>query len=157
MPMRTFTFNKLVRDKILQQMEEAGDVVKWHRLEDESFGQELIKKLEEELDELDEEFGKDRERDLGELADVAEVYETAWDIVDRDEHYDILADAMDELDKGLDVWEISPDELLAAKEAKNEKVGAFALRVYIETVTVSDDSPWLERYLASPDKYPEVA
>ena len=56
--MRTFVFNKLVRDKILKQMEEAGDVVKWHRLDDEAFGAELIKKLEEELDELDEEFGK---------------------------------------------------------------------------------------------------
>jgi predicted house-cleaning noncanonical NTP pyrophosphatase (MazG superfamily) len=137
-------------------MEDNGDKVVWRTLDDEEFAAELAKKLEEELDELDGEVGKDRERDLKELADLAEVYETAFEVLDQDEHYDLLESAMEELEKGLDMWEIDPDELLKAKEEKIEKFGAFKKRTYIEKVSVEEDNPWMQRYLKSPKKYPEV-
>ena len=154
--MRTFRFDKLVRDKIVPEMEAEGSTVKWRTLSDTEFAEELARKLEEELDELDEEVGKNRDRDLEELADVAEVYEIAFELLDQDEHYELLESAMEELEKGIDMWEIDPAELLAAKQAKIARMGAFKARHYVETVSVEDDSPWLERYLASPNKYPEV-
>lgn len=154
--MRTFRFDKLVRDKILSGMEEDGTIAVWRKLNDDEFAVEVAKKLEEELDELDENVGQNRDRDLKELADVAEVYELAYKILDHDEHYDILEAAMEELEKGIDMWEIDPDELLEAKAKKIDKFGAYKNRIYIEAVKVKEDNPWMQRYLASPDKYPEV-
>jgi len=154
--MRTFRFDKLVRDKIVDQMEAGGAKAVWRRLNDEEFEAAVIKKLEEELDELDEGVGQDRARDMGELADVAEVYETALKSVDQDEHYDILEIAMDEIDKGIDMWQITPDEFLAAKQAKLDKVGGFERRIFIDTVTLPDDDPWIKTYLNSPERYPEI-
>jgi len=154
--MRTFRFDKLVRDKILPEMEKEGSIAVWRKLSDDEFAAELAKKLEEELDELDEEVGQNRERDLKELADLAEIYEVAFEVLDQDEYYDILEAAMEELEKGLDMWEIDPDELLKAKAEKIEKFGVFKNRIYIETVQVKADNPWMQRYLKSPDKYPEV-
>ena len=154
--MRIFRFDKLVRDNIVPEMEDEGSVVKWRKLDNDEFAEELVRKLKEELDELDEEVGNDRERDIKELADVAEVYEIAWDILDRDENYEIFEAAMVELEKGIDMWEIDPQELLDAKEAKIERMGGFVNKIYIETVSVEDLNPWIKRYLESPDKYPEV-
>lgn len=133
-----------------------GTISVWRRLNDEEFTVELAKKLEEELDELDEEVGQNRERDLKELADVAEIYDIAFKVLDHEEYYDILESAMEELEKGIDMWEIEPDELLKAKAEKIEKYGAYNDRVYIETVKVVENNPWMQRYLESPDKYPEV-
>lgn len=93
---------------------------------------------------------------MGELIDVAEVYETAWDIADQDEYYDDFEAAMTELERGIDTWEISAEELLAVKAAKIVRAGGFKKRTYIETVTVANDSPRLELYLANPKKYPEL-
>jgi predicted house-cleaning noncanonical NTP pyrophosphatase (MazG superfamily) len=154
--MRTFRFDKLVRDKIAPMMEAEGSVVDCYTLSNEEFAVEVAKKLEEELDELDEEVGKSRGRDLKELADVAEIYGIAFDILDHDECYDVLESAMDELEKGINMWDIEPDELLEAKEAKIEQFGGFVNRIYIRTVSVEADNRWMERYLASPNKYPEV-
>jgi len=154
--MRTFRFDKLVRDKILPDMEKDGSIAVWRKLNDEEFAVELAKKLEEELDELDEEVGQNRERDLRELADVAEIYEVAFDVLDQDEQYDLLEAAMEELEKALDMWEIDPDELLKAKAEKIDKFGAFKNRIYIETVQVKENNPWVQRYLKNPEKYPEV-
>ena len=154
--MRTFRYDKLVRDKIVPEMETEGSRVVWRRLDDAEFATELAKKLEEELDELDEEVGQNRERDLKELADVAEVYEVAFEVLDQDEHYELLESAMEELVSGKDMWEIDPEELLAAKAAKIERMGAFTNRTYIETVSVDESNPWLKRYLESPEKYLEV-
>ncbi len=154
--MRTFRYDKLVRDKIVPDMEAEGSIVKWRVLNDDEYALEIAKKLEEELDELEQQVGKDRDRDLKELADVAEIYELAFEILDKDEHYDLLESAMQELEKGIDMWEIEPAELLAAKAAKIAKMGAFKKRHYIETVSVDESNPWMQRYLDSPDKYPEV-
>ena len=151
-----FRFDKLVRDKIAPQMEKDGCIVKWRVLDDEEFAAELAKKLEEELDELEGGVGKNRERDLKELADIAEVYELAFKLLDQDEYYDLLESAMEEIEKGLDMWEIDPAEILETKAAKIDEFGAFKNRTYIETVQISEDDPWIDHYLASPDKYPEV-
>lgn len=154
--MRTFRYNKLVRDKILDGMQAEGSKIVWRTLTDAEFEEKLAKKLEEELDELDENVGKDKERDVRELADVAEVYELAYDLLDQDEHYDLLESAMEELEKGIDMWEIDPDELLKAKAEKLKKYGGFKKRIFIEQVSVEEDNPWMQRYLKSPEKYPEV-
>lgn len=154
--MRTFRYDKLVRDKIVPEMKNEGSVVIWRKLDDDEFAKELARKLEEELEDLDAQVGKDRLHDLKELADVAEVYEAAYEVLDQDKHFDLLESAMAELEKGIDMWEIYPEELLAAKIEKIDRMGAFKDRFYIETVSVEDDNPWLKRYIESPDKYPEV-
>jgi len=155
--MRTFEYNKLVRDKIVPAMEAEGSVVVWRKLDDdEEFAEKLAEKLEEELDELDSKVGKDRDRDLSELADVAEIYEVAFEVLDQDEHYDLLESAMDELEKGLDMWEISAEELLKAKAEKIDRFGSFADRLYVERITIDEANTWMQRYLEAPDKYPEV-
>ena len=149
--MKTFRLNKLVRDKAVQQMEEAGGTVKWRKLDADEYTEELAAKLEEELDELDEEVGKDRTRDLSALASVAEVYEEAWEVLDREEYYELFEDAMEELEKGIDMWEIDPDELLLTKTAKNQEQGGFKNRVYVQTVSLDESSPLFEKYSKNPE------
>ena len=137
-------------------MEKEGSVVTWRTLDESEYAEELAKKLEEELDELDQEVGQDRLRDLKELADVAEVYETAWEVLDRDDHYELFESATEELEKAIDMWEIDPSELLEAKALKVQKAGSYVGRIFIEKVSVEPGNPWLEHYLTQPDKYPEI-
>ncbi len=40
--------------------------------------------------------------------------------------------------------------------AKCLKRGSFKQREYIEKISINDDMPMVEHYLANPDRYPEV-
>jgi predicted house-cleaning noncanonical NTP pyrophosphatase (MazG superfamily) len=60
-------YNKLVRDKIPQIIEQSGDTYKIHRVEGNEFRLYLRKKLEEEVSEYLE------DENIEELADVLEV------------------------------------------------------------------------------------
>jgi predicted house-cleaning noncanonical NTP pyrophosphatase (MazG superfamily) len=154
--MRTFRYDKLVRDKIIPEMILEGSKVVWRKLNDKEYPIELAKKLQEEMDELEEAAGKDRERDLKELADVAEIYELAYELLDHDQYYQVLESAMEMLENIIDLWEIDAKELLDAKVAKIKRMGAFKGRSYLEQVSVNETNPWMQRYIASPDKYPEI-
>ncbi len=43
-----------------------------------------------------------------------------------------------------------------SKSAVHPWAGVFAGRVYIETVTLADDDPWVVYYAAHPELFPEI-
>lgn len=137
--MRTYRFDILVRDKAPANMEAEKCVVDWVELTDlVEIKHAFSKKLNEELDELDDGGGLNRQKDLGEMADVAEVAEALENIA-NDEFYQELHAAKAELDLGMDTWSIDSEELLEARAAKNRRNGAFTTRAFVRTVAVPEE------------------
>jgi len=124
--MRRFRFDKLVRDGIVQAIEEADNRPVYRILEMDDYVVELKKKLVEEVAEVSEAEGKD--------------------LVEE------LAEVMDALMNGVG---ISDEQIREARERKNAKRGAFEKREYVEYVEVDDDNEWVEYYLGSSEKYAE--
>jgi predicted house-cleaning noncanonical NTP pyrophosphatase (MazG superfamily) len=128
--MRQFSFNKLVRDKVVPHMLSSGTQPQVRTLS----GPEFIKALKHKLVEESRELVADTlEKSAGELADVQEIVDT-------------LCEALG----------ISKEQLEELQRGKREKAGGFSQRLYIDTVQIADDDPWVEHYLSSPDKYPEI-
>ena len=130
--MRYFKFNKLVRDKVVENMIQNKQVPVGIRvLSDEEFEQELIKKLAEEVSELKDVKSKDEL--LDELVDVVEI--------------------LNYIKKQL---QISTSEINEKVSAKKKKSGGFDNKVYIEKVGVLEGSEWINYYQINSDRYPET-
>lgn len=130
--MKTFYFNKLVRDKVLQRCLDDPKVKTYYQhLETKQYIEALIEKLHEETDEVS--VALTRDELVVELADVQEV-----------------------IDALTAAYEITKDEIKSVQQSKIEKNGAFADRAYIERVELDDDSEWVAVLRAQPDKYKEV-
>lgn len=131
MNFRTFKQNKLVRDKIVDFMQQHGSKLYWFKLEDKDFQKQLKIKLLEEANEVV--HANNKEQMLEELADVLEVVHT-------------LAKLYNLCVKDLETYQ---------KKKRTEK-GSFAGRIFVSFAEHPKDSP-AERYcLANPEKYPEV-
>lgn len=128
--MRRFRFAKLVRDKIVQEIIDAGNTPKWRTLTNEEYVEELKKKLLEEMHEVSR---ADNQEIISELADVQEI-----------------------IDSLLQTLHVTKKDLQAAQTKKNKKAGAFRNKQYIESVETNDASEWVNYYKAHPDKYPEI-
>lgn len=128
--MRKFLLNKLVRDKILGEMQAMGQQVASKKLSDAEYLHELCRKLVEEASEFKP---GDPKEAVKELADVLEVVEA-------------LA-----AEFGADF-----DKLRAVQAERKAKRGGFATRTYVESVTLADDDPWAAYYAKEPDRFKEV-
>ena len=113
--MKTTNFNKLIRDRIGEIIENEGKKYEIVTLNVQSFRFELKKKLVEEANEAMKTSTK--EDLLNELADVFEVSEAL----------------MKEL-------EITKEELFARKREKLQKNGGFEKRLFLVSVTEKEDS-----------------
>ena len=130
--MKTFYFRKLVRDKVLQRCLDDPQIKTFHyTLSPEEYHDELIKKLHEEVDEIDTAVLD--EDLLSEIADVQEV-----------------------LDAIAELHGFTKEVIQDAQDAKNHKNGAFIDRAYIEKVELDDDSEWVSILRQQPEKYEEV-
>jgi len=65
------TYNKLVRDKILDIIKSKGQIAKYRQLEEREYHQELKRKLQEEVNEYL--TAEDNHKAIEELADILEV------------------------------------------------------------------------------------
>lgn len=128
--MREFKFAKLVRDKIIQGIIDAGNTTDWRTLSDKEYIIELKKKVFEEAQEIPSAQGEDL---IKELADVQEI-----------------------IDNLLLALNVTKEEFQDIQNKKNDKAGSFKNKQYIESVKAKDDSEWIDYYLASPEKYPEI-
>jgi len=130
--MKTFYFRKLVRDKVLQRCLDDPQIKTYHHvLSDEDYKVELVRKLHEEVDEID--TASSRDDLLCEIADVQEV-----------------------LDALALLYEFTKDDIRTAQNKKNQKNGAFKDRAYIDKVELDDESEWVQILRAQPDKYEEI-
>lgn len=96
-------YNKLVRDKIIDIIEEDGKIAKYTILSDNEYRQELNKKLQEEVQEYIE------DNNIEELADIVEVV------------YGIL-NSMD----------VTIEEFEKVRIKKQKERGAFNKKIYLE-------------------------
>lgn len=130
--MKTFLFQKLVRDKIPEHMKTDGQVIDGlMELDDPEFILELQKKVLEEAKEL---------------ASVKEVEDIKEELAD-------LREVLDYLQKAL---EMSENDLKARQQRKIAKNGAFDKRWYIHSVSAEEGTQWYNYYRKNNDKYPEV-
>ena len=128
--MQKFKVAKLVRDKIAQRMI-ADENASYKVLNDEEYITELKKKVLEEAKEL---LPKKNKSDiLKELADIQEII-------------DLIIKAL----------KSSKRELKLRQKGENKKSGAFKKRLFIETIELKYDHPWLDYYLKNPEKYPKI-
>ena len=128
--MRTFGFNKLVRDKIVQQQQQDGGKPDYKVLEGKEYLEALKAKILEEAAEMNTEEASGL---VKELADLQEVI-------------DCLVEAIGS----------TKDEVTKAQTEKNTKAGSFKKRLLVRTVAVPDDNEWIEYYMNNPDRYPEI-
>ncbi len=127
--MRRFKFSKLVRDKIVDEIISVGNNPNWKVLSDIEYIRELKNKILEEALEVPK---CDNEVELiKELADIQEV-----------------------IDNLLDALKISKEQFKQTQDKKNEKVGSFKKKLYIEEVETGDEeTEWVKYYLLNSDKY----
>jgi len=131
MKFRTFKQNKLVRDKIVEIMENRGSKLYSYTLNDQDFHKQLKLKLIEEALEV-QKTTNDQDL-LEELADVLELIHTISEL-----------------------HNISAEQLEAAQVKKREEKGGYNKRLFLTFAEHPKDSPQ-ERYcLADSQKYPEV-
>lgn len=100
-----YTYNKLIRDKNVKLMEDKGCKVTYEILDEKRYGQELDKKLQEEVGEYLEDYN------IEEMADVMEVI------------YAILKY------RGITMEEVDKVRL-----DKQKRKGGFERRVYLKEV-----------------------
>jgi predicted house-cleaning noncanonical NTP pyrophosphatase (MazG superfamily) len=101
------TYNKLVRDNIIDKIHASGWTEKHHIADAEEFERTLKKKLGEEAKELDEALG--RENIMNELGDVIKITEEL-----------------------MKFYNITNTEIKELMEKKDEKLGGFDKRIILE-------------------------
>lgn len=115
-----FNYNKLVRDKIVQNIQRKGHNATYSILDDKQYLEELDKKLIEEVNEFIETHNEE-ENELRithseeEMADIMEVIET---IIKQ---------------RGM-----SLERIQTIKEEKRQKAGSFNDRIYLISVEEKD-------------------
>ena len=104
-----FYYNKLVRDKIIENIKIKGHICEYRKLNDEEYRQELDKKLLEEAKEVIEAHS------VEELGDLMEVIETI-----------------------MKEYKISFEEVKQAMQKKRNSNGAFNDRIFLISVDEKD-------------------
>ena len=120
-------YNKLVRDKIPNIIEEKGETPVIKVLNENDYKKELEKKLYEEYKEVIEASGDER---IEELADMLEVIRALASLENKN-----LNDIIDIADK------------------KNKKRGAFDEKIFLEKVIAQEKNPELKEALEDLDDY----
>jgi predicted house-cleaning noncanonical NTP pyrophosphatase (MazG superfamily) len=128
--MLKFKFSKLVRDKIVEHQIALGAKPSFRTLKPAEHKRELVRKIIEEASEITKAVP---EEIAGELADVQQ--------------------ALDDL---AQLYGLSPDDIAKAQAVKRQKNGAFKKGLYIETLEVDEDDPWVKHYRQNADRYPEI-
>lgn len=137
--MRTFRFDKLVRDNIVSNMLREGCRVDWRVLKDEEYYHELLHKFSEELIEA---------REAGTAEEAADIMEVSRAFVsefgsDSMEYGQLMSEFHDFLAHNPNITE---ERIEIARVKKMNKLGGFSSRQYITTVGITDESQWIEYY-----------
>lgn len=126
--MRKFIIQKLVRDKILENiLSNKKNSVDFYKLDKESFLKNLKNKFLEEIEELN--FDNETEA-VKELADLQLI-----------------------IDSCLEVLSINEEKFKEIYDKKNTKNGKFEKKIFIKTVELDEQDEWVSYY---EKKYKEV-
>jgi len=128
--MKKFKHEKLVRDKIVKDVERLKGKANYRIMQNEEYINELRKKLIEETQEL---LKIEQDELIKEMVDVQEI-----------------------IDNLVEALGFSKEQLKEKQEQKNKEWGSFKKRIYINTVEIPEDSKWVKYYLKNQDRYPEI-
>jgi predicted house-cleaning noncanonical NTP pyrophosphatase (MazG superfamily) len=128
--MPKFKLNKLVRDKIVEDQIAAGGKPTYRLLTDEEHKQALVTKIIEETKEL----SKASEAAIAD--EIADVLQVVHDLIDK---------------HGL-----SNSDIITAMEIKRDKKGSFKKGVFVESLELEENNPWVAYYRSEPDRFPEI-
>ncbi|HJP96510.1 MAG TPA: nucleoside triphosphate pyrophosphohydrolase [Candidatus Saccharimonadales bacterium] len=128
--MPKFIFNKLVRDKIVEQQIASGADPEYYTLDKTEHAEALVAKILEEAQEIP--------------------------VSNRDEAIKEIADVQQALDDLKTILGLDDQEIANAQAVKNERAGAFTGGIFVESVTVDEGDKWVDYYRKNADKYPEV-
>jgi predicted house-cleaning noncanonical NTP pyrophosphatase (MazG superfamily) len=126
----TFICNKLARDKTIETMQHDKIQTKYHILNPEELRIALPQKL------------------LEEATEVANATYRAEIIAE-------LADIFDVIDGLKKTHAITAQEIADFQAKKRNKRGGFERGVFLESITLAEESPWVKHFRASPDRYIE--
>lgn len=131
MAKQSFKFDKLIRDKILDMMRSTDYIVHYKKLK----GAELVAVLKNKLLEEAHEVAatKSVEELKEELADLLEVVYTI-----------------------LSAHKLEITEIEKIRETKKLHKGNFSQGIYVSSIEIDENNPEVNRYLARPDKYPQL-
>ncbi len=131
MAKQSFKFDKLIRDKILDMMLTTNCIVHNKKLESTELVAALKDKLLEEAHEVAETKSVDELKE--ELADLLEVVYTI-----------------------LSAHKLEITEIEKIRETKKLHKGDFSQGIYVSSIEIDENNPEVNRYLARPDKYPQL-
>lgn len=131
MAKQSFKFDKLIRDKILDMMLTTNCIVHNKKLESTELVAALKDKLLEEAHEVA--ATKSVEELKEELADLLEVVYTI-----------------------LSAHKLEITEIEKIRETKKLHKGDFSQGIYVSSIEIDENNPEVNRYLARPDKYPQL-
>lgn len=131
MAKQSFKFDKLIRDKILDMMLTTNCIVHNKKLESTELVAALKDKLLEEAHEVAETKSVDELKE--ELADLLEVVYTI-----------------------LSIHKLDLAEIEKIRETKKLHKGDFSQGIYVSSIEIDENNPEVNRYLARPDKYPQL-
>lgn len=130
--MKSFLFDKLVRDKSIKTLEDQGAIIHLKNLKkDKDFLEAVSQKIVEELNEVFQ--SETKEELISELADLEDV-----------------------LDIFKKLIKVSQEEIEKAKKEKNKERGGFEKRIYIEYAEIPKTCGMYAYCEANPEKYPEM-
>src|SRR5579859_3298860 len=122
--------NKLVRDKFVAIYRTLGEKPTYRYLNPGEHVTELLRKVAEEASELST---ASPQKLAEEIADIEQV-----------------------LDDLRAVLNIQKSDILSIKRAKKKDKGGFRKGLYIETLQLNDDDPWVQYYRKKPKRFPEL-
>tara|TARA_R110002110_G_scaffold390102_1_gene602934 strand:+ start:1022 stop:1417 length:396 start_codon:yes stop_codon:yes gene_type:complete len=130
--MRTFKFDKIIRDKLPQKMIDIG--IKVNKKENLS-QKEIIQYLK---------------------AKVVEEAQEVFDAQTQPELIEEIADLTEALQELLRSSSIETSQIEGARIAKKEAKGGFSNAIVVNTVDIDAEHEFAEYYSLHPKKYPEI-
>jgi predicted house-cleaning noncanonical NTP pyrophosphatase (MazG superfamily) len=128
--MPKFKFNKLVRDKIVENQIASGAKPHYHVLSNEQHKIELVNKIIEETQEITKANRKDV------AAEIADVQQAIDDLKEK--------------------FGLTDTDIAKAQKAKNKKNGPFKKGIYVDYVEINESDKWVKYYRQNADRYPEI-
>jgi predicted house-cleaning noncanonical NTP pyrophosphatase (MazG superfamily) len=125
-----FQLNKLVRDKFIAVYSALGEKPIYRYLGPEEHTRQLIRKVAEEASELS----------------IAPPQKLAEEIADIEQVLDDLKTVLN----------IQKSDILSIKQTKKKDKGGFRKGLYIETLQLNDEDPWVQYYRKEPKRFPEL-
>lgn len=128
--MPKFELNKLVRDGLRDEYERTNQNPVFRELSIDELKTQLARKIIEEANEIRVNSRPDEVID--EAADIRQILD------------DIMA-----------IYDITEEQVKLAQQKKYDKKGGFANGVFVETLELDDNDPWVGYYRRNPDIFPE--